>query len=117
MKKLISLALCLATCFAMYANTLNEGNLKATTTVVESKTIHLQVVNLQQEKAYITLSDADDDVTFYAKTVKNHNGFTENINLAALPSGRYVIEVRTKAKTIKQVVRVNEYGVLFSDFR
>ena len=117
MKKLICLVICIATFCSVYANTLNGGGeLKAITQVVEGKTINLQLINLQQQKTFIALSSADEDITFYTKTIKQHNGFSENLNLTALPEGRYVITVQTKAKTIRQVIRVNEVGVLFSNF-
>lgn len=111
------LALVMACGLSIQAAILGNGVLKAKTQAVKEKVINLRIVNMQQQKVRIALTDVTEDLTFYKKHVKNHNGFAENLDLQSLPEGRYMITVTTKDQKWQQVIRVAQEKVFFSPFR
>ena len=117
MKRLICLVLCLATFCTIYANNSTDGVVQAKTKVVAAKTINLQLINLQQNKTVVHLMAIDKSETYYYKTIKEHNGFSQNLDLRELEAGRYILTVKTPTEVLKQVIRVTEDGVLHSDFK
>lgn len=78
---------------------------------VDQSHLFLHLANLQQETTTLTLQDFD-GTTYYRQTITEHNGYAVNINLEALPEGRYLLRVSQKGSQVDQVVLKGE-DVLF----
>lgn len=77
--------------------------------------IALQLANLEGQITKIELRNLDNEKLIWTNTVRNHNGYRYEVDLADLNFGRYYIKV-TKGDVIKrQVVVVGENGVLLSE--
>jgi hypothetical protein len=74
---------------------------------VDQNHLILQLANLQQETTVISLQDFEGN-TYFRQTVTKHNGYAANINLEALPEGRYLLRINRKDSQIDQVVVKNE---------
>lgn len=109
--------LLMVSCLVIQANSYEDGRMRVKTKVIAEKMINLRLVNLEQQKAKITLSSLDKVNTYYKESVQEHNGFAQNLDLSQVPEGKYLLTVKTKNQLLQQVLRVNEDSVYLSSFR
>jgi hypothetical protein len=70
------------------------------------KTFKLQLVNLKEQRATITIENLEGTTSYYREIVKNHNGYARNIDIKNLPAGKYLLTVQTKDQKITRVIAV-----------
>ncbi len=79
--------------------------------------LELIVANLEQAFTTVTMENLDTKESVFFDRIKNHNGYSYNFQLDALPKGRYLLKV-TKDKTIRQqVIVIGKNGVMCSDWK
>ena len=111
---LLSLALLLP--LSAFAATPGNPHLRMDTKEVAGKVVRVQLVNLQQEAAQITLQEIDGSV-LYEHTVRKHNGFNLDLNMAKLPEGRYVLTVKQDDTVRSQVIAISNGTMMFSQIK
>lgn len=74
---------------------------------VDQNHLKLHLANLLQETTVISIQDFE-GTTYFRQTITDHNGYAANINLEALPEGRYLLRVTQKDNQIDQVVLKGE---------
>jgi hypothetical protein len=67
----------------------------------------LHLANLEQEYTYVTITNLRGDLIYFSEGIKNHNGFHRAVDLKNLNSGRYLVKIKTKDKTVKQVLSID----------
>ena len=97
-------------------NAINPINFTAETKIVNTKTLSLQLVNLQENVTNISITNLKEDVEFFTQSIKTRNGFTTNLNLKNLENGKYLLIVKNNGTTQKQVIRITDNLVLLSEF-
>lgn len=75
------------------------------------------IANLEKETALVTLTSLQTDRELFSDRIRNHNGYSYNINLDDLHHGRYILSVKKGDVTRKQVILVNSKGVLCSQWK
>lgn len=83
-------------------------------TKVESKSLVINLANLQKERSVLRLKSLSDNEVFYNRTINDHNGFSTRLNLEDLPQGRYVLEVEQKSGNMSQVLLVDQEKIMVS---
>lgn len=81
--------------------------------VVDNFSLHLQLINLEQEQTFIKLASLDGD-TFFQDFIARHNGYVQVLNLEDIPYGKYVLTIRQDDETITQVVVKTEDKLILS---
>ncbi len=90
------------------------GKFKVRTMIKDHSTLMLTIVNLQQEKAVVSLRNLSNRDLVYREVIKDHNGYRMALHLHQLPAGRYVLEIKKGDSITHQVVRVSRNLVLLS---
>jgi hypothetical protein len=70
---------------------------------VDQNHLTLHLANLQMETTVLSIQDFE-GTTYFRQTINDHNGYAANINLEALPEGRYLLHITGKDSQIVQVV-------------
>lgn len=79
--------------------------------------LEIILANLQKARTTLKLADLDRDRLVYEDVVRNHNGYSYNLNLDKLPKGRYLLSV-TKGNAVRQqVLVIADHGVMCSEWR
>ena len=92
----------------------SESKLVLRTEVVDAHILKVQLVNLLKKKTKVIIEDMDSGFYHFNNVVNKRNGFSKKIDLAKLPQGRYLLKVEAPDRTFKQVIYVNEQGILLS---
>ncbi len=114
MKSLLFFLL-LGTCVPAFASAPVESLI--TRSHVTATHLSLTLANLEQDRTLVQFYDLDTEVTLYRQVVKDHNGFSVNLSLEELPTGRYVISVQKGDTLRRQVIRKTETGIQCSDWK
>lgn len=114
-KLFLLLSLTMATTFAMANTVLPEatGKVIIRTKTVGEKAVRVHLANLQQSVTVVKLENIAGD-EFFKEVVKNHNGYAADLNLNAVPEGRYVLKVTQDGEEWAQVIRVDNNGIYLS---
>lgn len=99
-------------CTPVLANT-SPAKLLMKVEAVDQNTLLLHLANLQLETTVISIQDFE-GTTYFRQTVAKHNGYAANINLEALPEGRYLLRIDRKDGQIDQVLLKGEDILLVS---
>lgn len=78
---------------------------------VDHNHLVLHLANLLQETTEVSIQNFE-GTTYFRQTITDHNGYAANLNLEALPEGRYLLRVNSKDSQIDQVLVKGE-GTLF----
>ena len=111
---LLSLALLLP--LSSFAAAPTNPYLRMDTKEVSEKTVRIQLANLQQQAAEVTLENIDGKV-MYEYTIRKHNGFNMDLDLAKLPEGRYILQVKQGDTIRTQIISINNGMMLFSQIK
>ncbi|TXF88364.1 hypothetical protein FUA23_15400 [Neolewinella aurantiaca] len=89
--------------------------------IVRSKLVEggmeLLIANLEQSKTTISITSLQTNREVFTDQVRNHNGYSYNLNMDELKPGRYVLSV-TKGKEVrKQVLLVKKSGITCSAWK
>jgi hypothetical protein len=109
---LLMLALAMPLLIAQAKDTVIE--LVLLKTKVESKSLVINLANLQKERSVLRLKSLKDNEVMYNRTINDHNGYCIRLDLSDLPQGRYVLELEQKSGNVNQVVVVNQEGIQVS---
>lgn len=75
------------------------------------------LANLEGVTTTVKLKSLTSHKVLHTETVRKHNGYTYQFDLSSLERGSYYLEI-TKGEVVKrQVVVVNEHGVLLSSIK
>ncbi len=110
------LALCLSVAAAlpaMAATPAPNPELTLVVTPVHKKTVEVAMVNLKQERTRIVLTSLDGEMLYFEDTVKNRNGYRRKLDLNALESGKYVLEVKQGSKVLSQVIVIDRKDAMW----
>lgn len=86
-------------------------------TSVTGAEIALQLANLEGQKTTIELRDLDNEKLIWSNTVKDHNGYSYEVDMTDLDFGRYYLTVKKGEVSMKQVVVVGTFGVMLSEMQ
>ncbi len=111
---LLSLALLLP--LSSFAATPGNPHLRMETKAVAGMVVRVQLVNMQQQAAQITLQELDGSV-LYEHTIRKHNGFNLDLNVAKLPEGRYILTVKQDDTVRTQVIAIDNGEIMFSQIK
>ena len=83
---------------------------------VSAQRIELQLTNLQQQPTLVSLVNLDQGPV-YTNRVRKHNGYSLTLDLAELPAGRYLLQVKQGKVLRQQVVVKTAAGLISSDWK
>jgi|AntRauTorckE5430_2_1112549.scaffolds.fasta_scaffold00088_26 hypothetical protein len=79
--------------------------------------LEVLIANLEQTKTTLTLTNLDTNREMFSDRVRNHNGYSYNLNLDELKPGRYLLSV-TKGKEVRQqVLLLTKKGIMCSAWK
>ncbi|MTB53388.1 DUF3244 domain-containing protein [Lewinella sp. W8] len=79
--------------------------------------LEITLANLEKTRTTLKLENLDQEKVVYSDIVRNHNGYSYNLNLNKLPKGRYLLSV-TKNNTVRQqVILIADHGVMCSEWK
>ncbi|MFK7933794.1 MAG: hypothetical protein AB8G22_09800 [Saprospiraceae bacterium] len=107
---------CLATLFtlSLSASPMPTIDWNLTTTVAQNKMIHLKINNLNQAATRVYLTDLQEEMEYFAKRIRKHNGFSKVLDLSELPNGRYLLKVQNKSGVQQQIILIRDQMVVTS---
>ncbi len=119
MKKsfLATMVFAATTTFSAFSFTPTPPPVIAKTKLIKSKTIEIQLANLEQKYTYVSITDMKGKLVYFSEGVKNHNGFHKAVNIQNLTNGNYMIKVKSKGEELKQIFQVKGEHVYFSNFK
>lgn len=79
--------------------------------------LEVLIANLEQEKTTITFVNLDNGQEIFTDRIRNHNGYSYNLNFDRLEFGRYLLKVKKGDTVRRQVILKAETGVLCSDWK
>ena len=79
--------------------------------------LEITLANLQKTRTTVKLENLDLDKLVYSDIVRNHNGYSYNLNLNNLPNGRYLLSVTKNNAVRQQVLVIADHGVMCSDWK
>lgn len=112
---ILTLAVAIFWCTTLGA-TPTPNKLLMKTHTVDNTHLVLQLVNLQQLKTVVSLSDFA-GTTYSRQTITDHNGYKVSMDLEQLPEGRYILLVSQNGQQMKQVVYKNDAMLLVSEVK
>ncbi len=82
---------------------------------VEGKSFVIKLANLEKQRTNVIIDDLSEPNTLFYKRLKNHNGFSQRINMDDLDDGRYKITVQRGDEKWIKVLRIENDQLMFSD--
>ena len=117
MKKLICLLLVVTAINYGQSKNIEEGKLIAKTQSVQEDVIHLTLANLKGLHTRFALTNLNGKITYHSQWMKNKNGFSADLNVSDLADGKYLLTVKNNGTNLRQVIRIKEGLILFSQFK
>ena len=96
------------------AELMPNPNLKVRSEVKAEKQIKVLLVNMMKVPTKVTITSMEGERILY-EMVRDHNGYSFDIDLSQLPNGRYLLEVSQKDEERSQVIRIDNGKVLLSE--
>jgi hypothetical protein len=100
--------------FAAQANVADKGPMRLISKVMPDQTLRVQLVNLQQQKAIIQLTELNGKI-LHRDLVKNHNGYARFYDLQEVKDGKYLLKAQQGAEEIIVVIRIKNGTIMTSD--
>ncbi|CAH1002396.1 hypothetical protein LEM8419_03291 [Neolewinella maritima] len=116
MKSFFFLALLCTSVPALAHTEVTDTDALVARTQVDAFELNVQLINLQGQRAVITLQQLD-GTTGYQTRVKEHNGYTLTLQLDEVPAGRYLLTVKQGKTVRRQVVVKSAAGILCSEWK
>lgn len=91
----------------------NSGDFIMKLTETGENLLVLRMANLQQVGTSVSLHDLDGNV-YFRDYIKDHNGYSMKVNIAAIPEGRYIMRVQQKGVNKSQVIYKGEDRLMIS---
>lgn len=90
-----------------------ENDFLMTLTQTGEDLLVLRMANLQQVGTSVSLHDLDGNL-YFREYIKDHNGYSLKVNVAAMPEGRYIMRVQQKEVNKTQVIYKSDDRILIS---
>ena len=105
----------LANSFTAAADDAPKSKFQMKSEMTRETVVNVRLFNLQELTTTMRITDLDGKVSYFQEIIRQHNGFTQNIDMDKMADGRYLLQIEQGDSVKQQVIVISDRQVMLSD--